>query len=254
MIAFAAASIIMVLFSNKKSITLLFIAFLLFVMLAGIDFYRWNYNYGHDLDPNAAIQVPGMAYQPPLIGYKQLLNFAAYSIPDIGGWMLAMAGIFLFLAVAIERKLFARFKKSGTSVATIIVAALVLTSCGSSEPKPIRQNVDGCDYCKMKISNTRFAAEVITEKGRYYKFDDIACMIRYVKTNTNVGYKGIFVSNYADEKQLIPAEKSFYIKGGTLSSPMRGNIAGFATEKDAATYREKFNAEPTGWPELFNSN
>src|SRR5690606_34963138 len=159
MIAFALASLITAFFSNKKGITALFIAFLLFVALAGIDFYRWNYDYGHDLDPTAAIQVPGMAYQPPLIGYKQLLNFAAYSVPDIGGWMLAGAGVLIFIAMAIERKIFTRFRKPKTTVTAILLAALVLTACGSTEPKPIKLNVDGCDFCKMKISNGKFAAE-----------------------------------------------------------------------------------------------
>lgn len=54
-----------------------------------IDFYRWGYDYGHDLDPQAAIQVPGLSYQPPLIGHKKLLNFDAFSYPDTGGWIIA---------------------------------------------------------------------------------------------------------------------------------------------------------------------
>ena len=45
-----------------------------------------------------------MAYQPPLIGYKQLLNFGAYSIPDVGGWMLVAAGVLLFIIVVKETK------------------------------------------------------------------------------------------------------------------------------------------------------
>lgn len=60
---------------------------------AMVDFYRWGYQYGHNLDPNAAIKVPGMAYQPPLIGYKQLLNFGAYSVPDAGGWVFIVAAL-----------------------------------------------------------------------------------------------------------------------------------------------------------------
>jgi copper chaperone NosL len=63
------------------------------------DFWRWEYNYGHNLNPDAAIIVPGMAYQPPLIGYKQLLNFGAYSMPDIGGWIFIGVGVLLFLCV-----------------------------------------------------------------------------------------------------------------------------------------------------------
>ncbi|MCB6099385.1 hypothetical protein [Flavobacterium psychrophilum] len=106
--AFALISLILVFINNRKTVFAFLITFVLFVIFAGIDFYRWNYEYGHNLDPNAAIKVPGMAYQPPLIGYKQLLNFGAYSIPDIGGWMLAGAGVLLFVVVLKEFK----FKKT----------------------------------------------------------------------------------------------------------------------------------------------
>jgi hypothetical protein len=62
------------------------------VALAGLaDFWRWGYDYGHDLDPTAAIKVPGMSYQPPLLGTKQLLNFHATSWPALGGWALITA-------------------------------------------------------------------------------------------------------------------------------------------------------------------
>lgn len=52
-----------------------------------VDFWRWGYDYGHDLNPEAAIKVPGMSYQPPLIGPKQLLNFEATSWPALAGWI-----------------------------------------------------------------------------------------------------------------------------------------------------------------------
>jgi copper chaperone NosL len=69
-----------------------------------VDFWRWEYEYGHDLDPNAAINIPGMSYQPPLIGYKQLLNFGAYSIPDVGGWLFVLVGFTLLAAMIIQYK------------------------------------------------------------------------------------------------------------------------------------------------------
>lgn len=55
------------------------------------DFWKWGYDYGHNLDPTAAIKIPGMSYQPPLIGTKQLLNFHAASWPDIAGWLAILA-------------------------------------------------------------------------------------------------------------------------------------------------------------------
>src|SRR3990172_9965741 len=64
------------------------------------DFYKWGYDYGHKLDPHAAIKVPGMSYQPPVIGSKQLLNFHATSWPGVGGW-IAIAALAIVVTVAV---------------------------------------------------------------------------------------------------------------------------------------------------------
>jgi hypothetical protein len=69
--------------------------------VAGLgDFWKWGYEYGHQLDPHAAIKVPGMSYQPPMIGSKQLLNFHATSWPGIGGW-IAIAALACVVVVAV---------------------------------------------------------------------------------------------------------------------------------------------------------
>ena len=67
-----------------------------------VDFYMWGYDYGHNLDPTAPIVVPGMSYQPPLIGTKQLLNFTAFSGPDVGGWIFLTAGVLCIGALVYE--------------------------------------------------------------------------------------------------------------------------------------------------------
>jgi len=67
-----------------------------------VDFYLWGYDYGHNLDPTAAISIPGMSYQPPLIGTKQLLNFAAFSGPDIGGWIFMVSAVMAIGALVYE--------------------------------------------------------------------------------------------------------------------------------------------------------
>jgi copper chaperone NosL len=66
------------------------------------DFWKWGYEYGHQLDPHAAIKVPGMSYQPPLVGSKQLLNFHATSWPDIGGWIAIVALLLVLGAAMLE--------------------------------------------------------------------------------------------------------------------------------------------------------
>jgi len=84
----------------------LLLSYLVLSVLGGIaaliDFYQWGYKYGHDLDPAAAIQVPGLSYQPPLIGHKKLLNFDAYSYPDTGGWIIVGVTFIFFIIWIIE--------------------------------------------------------------------------------------------------------------------------------------------------------
>lgn len=80
-------------FGNRKWVAI-WIGLMVVIALAGlVDFYLWEFNYGHDLNPNAPIKVPGMSYQPPLLGSKQLLNIKAVSMPHIGFYfaLLSMA-------------------------------------------------------------------------------------------------------------------------------------------------------------------
>lgn len=69
---------------NRKWVLIWLGTFVLFALTGLVDFYLWGYDYGHNLNPNAPIKVPGMTYQPPLIGSKQLLNINATSMPHIG--------------------------------------------------------------------------------------------------------------------------------------------------------------------------
>ncbi len=96
---------IVVAMTGKKSLLCAWFALLIITAIAGaIDFYIWEYDYGHNLDPNAIIKVPGMNYQPPLIGTKQLLNFYAQSWPDIGAYLAFAAGALALFVILRERK------------------------------------------------------------------------------------------------------------------------------------------------------
>lgn len=101
---FSLACLLVALLNRKRLLKIVFSLFLIFGIVAMIDFWRWEYDYGHNLNPAAAIQVPGQSYQPPLIGYKQLLNFGAYSVPDIGGWIFIGVGIILVSLIYVEWK------------------------------------------------------------------------------------------------------------------------------------------------------
>jgi copper chaperone NosL len=90
---------------NKKPLYLAWALIFIVLGAAGIyDFYLWEYDYGHNLSPTAAIKVPGMAYQPPLFGKKTLLNFVAYSYPSWGSLFFGLSIVSGFLAFFLSKK------------------------------------------------------------------------------------------------------------------------------------------------------
>lgn len=133
----------------------------------------------------------------------------------------------------------------------LLFSSLLIISCVSNEPKPIKLNVDSCEFCKMTISNGKFGAELLTKKGRYYKFDDLSCMMHFTKENTNVQVQSFFVNDYAKDNTLIPAEQCFYLNGGSINSPMRGNFAAFASDKDQDDFQKQLNAKMVTWEQVF---
>ncbi|TCJ12123.1 hypothetical protein EPD60_16350 [Flaviaesturariibacter flavus] len=228
----------------------LFAYLILLVAAAGAamyDFYSWGYDYGHNLDPKAAIQVPGLFYQPPLLGHKKLLNFDAYSYPDQGGWVVIGAGLLCIAVWGWER--FGR--KGAQPVKTVhlprnaAAAASLLLSAGLASckagPEPFQLGRDACDDCKMTIADARFGAELITKKGRIYKFDDLHCLAHFRKANPGIAMDAqLLFSDFAQSK-LIPAAASWSLSDPSFKSPMNSNAVSF---ESAAAARAAGKGEP----------
>lgn len=248
---FALFSLVAAILGNKKILYTLLTMFVLFGIIAMVDFWRWEYNYGHDLDPHAAIIVPGMAYQPPLIGFKQLLNFGAYSVPDTGGWLFIGSGVLMLLAFIKESNLFRKKKSGAVNLAASFLAIVLFSACGHSGPEAINLHKDDCDNCKMSISDKRFACEIVTEKGRVYKFDDVTCLMSYKTENkdkmTNAKY---YINHYLAPHDLLPSTNLTFVEGKNVASPMGGDVAAFNSKDSANVYVNIWEAKIVSWEEI----
>ncbi len=232
-ILFALACGATAIFGNRKWLNIVFTCFVIFGIVAMVDFWRWEYNYGHNLNPEAAIIVPGMAYQPPLIGFKQLLNFGAFSTPDLGGWLFIGTGAALLLLVVFEWKKQKRINaiRNGLTAISSLLLLSILNSCQSG-PAAIQLGKDNCEFCKMTISDNRFGAEIVTLKGKVYKFDDGHCMLAFIKagTVTKKEIKDYYLIDYTGNHGLINSKEAKFLQGETIAGPMNGHWAAFSNE------------------------
>jgi copper chaperone NosL len=217
--------------------------------LALYDFYQWGKTYGSNLDPAAPIQVPGLSYRPPLIGHKRLLNFDAYSFPDAGGWIVIAAGTLAFLVWLVEWYRHRKTKQSISSVLALCCAVVLFPSC-HTKPEPFVLGKDVCYTCKMGFTDYRFGGEVITVKGKLYKFDDIICMIQFLKSGIveEKEIKQTIVVDFNNPGKFINTTEAFFAASPQLKSPMGSNAAAFHT---LAAARET-SGMLTNWQELYN--
>lgn len=223
-------------------------------LLAMYDFWKWGKDYGSKLDPTAPIQVPGLTYQPPLIGHKRLLNFDAYSFPDVGGWVVIAAGTLAFVVWFVEwyrhRKPGGFFRKK--ILPFLFLPLFILLSC-STKPEPFQPGTDNCHFCKMGITDTRFGGELITKKGKIYKFDDLHCLGLFIK---NGGEESGSISKtltvlFDQPNEFLETDQAYFLKDPSLKSPMGSHTAGFSS----LAVTEKMKAGKTGavllrWKEL----
>ncbi len=104
--ALIVAGLAVAVIGSRRMLYAWLVAFLLLSGAGVADFWRWGYDYGHNLDrETAVIEVPGMSYQPPLLGSKQLLNFTATSWPASGSWLLGFSVALGALAAVLDRRI-----------------------------------------------------------------------------------------------------------------------------------------------------
>jgi copper chaperone NosL len=247
----AFLSAVTLLINRKRILQVYFILFVIFGITAMADFWRWEYNYGHNLNPNAAIVVPGMAYQPPLIGFKQLLNFGAYSIPSTGGWLILASGMLLLAAVVVESKILSKLKPMKSATYTLLLMiGFISVSCTTGGPQPIKINHDQCDFCRMTITENQFSCEIETNKNKIYKFDDLSCMRKFAKANGSIPVSHYWISNYSKPGTFIDATTAFFVKSEAFISPMSGNTAATDNEGAANELAHQHNCGVMHWNDV----
>lgn len=124
-----------------------------------------------------------------------------------------------------------------------------ILSC-SIEPKPIIYGSDACDFCKMNIVDQIHGAEIVTDKGKVYKFDAIECMIDF-KNEMSKEQPQLFLTNhYHTPKELIFADSATFLISHNLPSPMGEFITAFKSKSAAEEAQKELDGKIYSWDEL----
>lgn len=125
----------------------------------------------------------------------------------------------------------------------LILLLFSIVSC-ASEPEPINYGHDECEFCRMLITDNRYGSELITDKGKVFKFDEVSCMIEYALVKNLVGDANhkFLVTDFAAPETFVDATKAFFVQNDNFRSPMGLNVMAF----DSEISLQKFTAENGG--------
>ncbi len=136
----------------------------------------------------------------------------------------------------------------------LCLSALLLGGCGQGEPKPVNiAPEDMCALCKMAISEKRFAAEFIDKDGEAFKFDDIACLLQYVKGKRNQAAIAAYFVVDLDSQSWTKAEEAYFVRSAKIKTPMSGGVAAFRTQTKAQEAAAQHQGETLRFNDLLGT-
>ncbi|HET8804401.1 MAG TPA: nitrous oxide reductase accessory protein NosL [Aequorivita sp.] len=132
-----------------------------------------------------------------------------------------------------------------------IITALLI-SCNVS-PQPIEYGTDACHFCNMAIVDRQHASQIVTSKGKAYKYDAIECMIHSLQDELKETKIALYLTaDFNQPGQLIDASMATYLVSAQIQSPMGANLSAFENEIAAQKAKEKFTGESFSWEEIQN--
>lgn len=133
----------------------------------------------------------------------------------------------------------------------VFLLSVLLTTC-SNNPEPIIFGEDNCSHCKMMITDEKYGAELVTEKGKIYKYDSVECLLVQLHNQTfkedQIG--SIWVIDFCNPETLIDAKTACYTKNDNFRSPMGLNVQAFQNEDDFNKFFTENGGEKLNWSDL----
>ncbi len=132
------------------------------------------------------------------------------------------------------------------------VAGIYLLNACNPESKPILYGEDKCDFCRMSIVDQRFGGEIVTQKGKVYKFDAVECLVNYIdkRVEDETKLKLILTNTYDHPGELINVRDCFYLKSENMPSPMGMFLNPFKDREEAISQQKQNAGSIWSWEEL----
>jgi len=116
----------------------------------------------------------------------------------------------------------------------LLAVVALLASCSSGPPAPARLDTrnDACAWCRMAVSDARFAAQMVAPSEEPRFFDDIGCLAHYAAATKPLPRGAVLYVADHRTKAWIRADAAVFTAVASLATPMDSHLIAHA---DAAS-------------------
>ncbi|MDF1547030.1 MAG: nitrous oxide reductase accessory protein NosL [Bacteroidales bacterium] len=130
-----------------------------------------------------------------------------------------------------------------------LLLSLFLCSC-TVAPVPIDYGKDACHFCKMNIVDNQHAAEIVSKKGKAFKYDALECMLNDMKGQNESDLELILTTTYDAPGVFLDVHLGTYLISENMPSPMGANLNAFMDKKLAESAKDQNGGVLLNWEEL----
>lgn len=144
-----------------------------------------------------------------------------------------------------------RSRTRARCLAAVAVLALAPAACGV-RPAHVHLGADECAHCRMVITDRRFAAQLLTDRGRAYLFDSIECLAAFARSGQVPEERAhsLLVTDFPSADGWIDARTATFLRSPSVQSPMGSGLTAHATEHGAREHQRLVGGEILGWEEV----
>ncbi|PVY39467.1 nitrous oxide reductase accessory protein NosL [Pontibacter virosus] len=136
----------------------------------------------------------------------------------------------------------------------VLMALFLLAGC-QVEPRAIAYGEVNCTRCQMTVSDNRYGAEMVNDKGKPFYFDSAECLAAYLQENPGQADKAAFVlvTDFTRPNELIDARSANFIQSKELPSPMGMFLTAVADRATADKMHQEVGGRLLNWEEAMKA-
>jgi copper chaperone NosL len=108
----------------------------------------------------------------------------------------------------------------------LMAVAAGLSACGRGTPAPAALDTghDACGYCRMVVSDRRFASQIVAPLEEPKFFDDLGCLANFLRSGAVLPHRAVVYVTDFSKLTWVRADQAVFTRVEGVTAPMGSHV------------------------------